>query len=259
MTSGSDDDRGRSEKAADAEPLDPRLTGERRRTVDSQAATITLVGSVHAHPASVYRAARIVAARQPATLALEVPPLALPLFEQVADRERSVDAASTPGGEMTAAIAAADTDRVVGIDGPSRAFLAALMRRLARDRPPRETVRSVLAGLRSAGSEALRCRLAATSLGRRLGRPSAPDTVAHDCSSTDPPEVQAADEVTQISRARAVMDAFEPSRAATFRDQTREAHMAQRLRDLREDGSVVAIVGDAHLDPLARRLREDGR
>jgi pheromone shutdown protein TraB len=239
------------------DPADPRLTGERLRTVDAPSGTITLVGSVHAHPASIHRAARTVADRQPAVLALEVPPLALPLFERYADGADPPASPPTLGGEMTAAIAAADTDRVVGIDGPSRPFLAALTRRLARERPPREAVSSVLAGLRSAGGEALRCRLAATRFGARLGRPSVATPADHDCAPTDSPDAQATDEASQIARARAVMDTFEPSRAAQFRDETREAHMARRLRTLREEGPVVAVVGYGHLDALTARLRDE--
>jgi len=120
---------------------DPRLTGEHVRSVASTAGTVTLVGVVHDHPASVYRVRRVLEAREPDVLALELPPISLSLFEAYA---RDVRTPPVFGGEMSAAIQAADTDEVVGIDGPTMAFTLALARTLVRERASQSTVRSVI-------------------------------------------------------------------------------------------------------------------
>lgn len=248
--------RSRTTPAASAtDESDPRLTGDHVLTVTRDGATVTLVGTVHDHPVSVFRAKRLVADCDPAVLALELPPLALPLFETLAtERGEGPDASSSPGGEMAAAIAAATTDRVVGIDGPSLGYARTLAAKLGDERPGRRALRGVVAGAASAGRQAIRCRIAATLASHTSRSPSIRNPVTHDCVPDDDPETQAADERRQIDRARAVMDAFEPSRAAQFRDETREAHMAKRLRDLRGEGDVVAVVGHGHLTSLADRL-----
>lgn len=232
---------------------DPRLGGECVRTVAGTDGTVTLVGVVHEHPASVHRAAAVVRGRNPDVLALELPPLALSLYVEYAADEREPP---VYGGEMSAAVQAADTDRIVGIDGPSLGFLGRLSRRLLSDRPGGDAVRGVLRGLRSATREAVACCVAGvvasrTSLAVAVGRP-----VDHDCTRHDDPARQASDEQRQIRRARAVMDAVEPSRAAQFRDEVREAHMADRLETLRPEGDVVAVVGYGHLSSIVEHLRD---
>jgi pheromone shutdown protein TraB len=231
---------------------DPRLSGEHVRTLAGAGGTVTLVGVVHDHPASVYRVRRVVTACDPDALALELPPLSVPLFETYADDDRSPPAF---GGEMSAAVQAADTDRVVGIDGPTPGFLVRLARTLVRARASLGTVRRVLDGLRSVTHTAMVCRGASVLAGLTDVRLEVASPTTYDCERTDDPGAQAADERAQISRARAVLDAFEPSRAARFRDDTREAHMADRLAGL--DGDVVAVLGHDHLDPVAERLRAD--
>lgn len=233
---------------------DPRLDDDRVAVLDGAAGTVTLVGVVHEHPASVHRAAVVVDRRDPAVLALELPPLALPLYESHASSDREPPAY---GGEMSAAIQAARTDRIVGIDGPSREFLGRLGATLARDRPGRDAVEGVFRGLASATRETLACAAAGaiasrTSLDLAVGQP-----VDHDCSHHHEPDRQASDEQRQVRRARAVMDAMGPSRAAKLRDEIREAHMADRLRALRREGDVVAVVGYGHLAPLVERLGGD--
>ena len=235
----------------DAHYDDPRITGDHLRSIDTPTGTVTLVGVVHDHPASVFRVRTAVADRDPEVLALELPPLSLPLFERHAEDTR------TPpmfGGEMSAAIQAATTDRVVGIDGPTLPFLRRLAARLYREGGSLGTVRGVLDGLTSVTTNALRCRLAGsvaamTSIRMEVGSP-----VTYATGRSDSPERQAEDEGRQIDRARAVMDAFEPSRASSFGDDVRETHMADRLAELRGDGDVVAVVGRHHLDRIAERL-----
>lgn len=231
---------------------DPRLATDQVRTVALQDRRVTLVGVVHDHPASVYRVGRLCERRDPDVLALELPPLAVPLFRQYADDDRQPPAV---GGEMSAAIQAANADRVVGIDGPSRRFLFELGRTLVSAQPALGTLRRVVDGLTSAARAALLRRVAATIAARTPVGIDAETPVAHPCDSRDPPADQAADERSQIERARAVTDALEPSRAVRHRDATRERHMARRLREMARDGGVLAVVGAGHLRPVTARLR----
>jgi len=230
---------------------DPRITGEHLRSIDVPTSTVALVGVVHDHPASAFRVRRVVANRDPDVLALELPPLSLPLFERYAE-----DARTPPvfGGEMSAAIQASPADRVVGIDGPTLPFLRRLAATLCREAGSLGTVRGVFDGLASVTKNALRCRLAGSLAAITSIRMEVDSPVTYATDRTDGPERQAENERRQIERARAVMDAFEPSRANSFDDEVRETHMADRLAELRNDGDVVAVVGRHHLDRVAERL-----
>ena len=241
----------------DAQYDDPRITGEHLRSIDAPTGTVTLVGVVHDHPASAFRVRTVVTDRDPDVLALELPPLSLPLFERYAEDTRTPPAF---GGEASAAIQAATADRVVGIDGPTLPFLGRLAATLYREDASIETLRGVLDGLATVTKNALRCRLAGSLAAATSIRLEVDSPVTYATDRTDAAEEQAANERAQIDRARAVLDAFEPSRAASFGDDVREAHMADRLADLRRDGDVVAVVGRHHLDRIAERLaaRTDG-
>lgn len=241
----------------DAHYDDPRITGEHLRSIDTPTGTVTLVGVVHDHPASAFRVRTVVTDRIPDVLALELPPLSLPLFERYAEDTR------TPpvfGGEASAAIQASTTDRVVGIDGPTLPFLRRLAATLYHEGGSIETVRGVLDGLSTVTKNALRCRLAGTLAAVTSIRLEVDSPVTYATDRADSPEQQAENEHRQIARARAVMDAFEPSRAASFNDDVRETHMADRLAEFRGDGDVVAVVGRHHLDSVAEQLdaRLDG-
>jgi hypothetical protein len=63
----------------DDAPADPRLESAYLTTLDGGA--VTLVGVVHDHPASVARVRAVVARRRPDVVALELPPLAVGLYE----------------------------------------------------------------------------------------------------------------------------------------------------------------------------------
>ncbi|WP_418285712.1 hypothetical protein [Halorubrum sp. DTA46] len=235
----------------DAHYDDPRITGEHLRSIDTPTGTVTLVGVVHDHPASVFRVRTVVTDRVPDVLALELPPLSLPLFERYAEDTR------TPpvfGGEASAAIQASTTDRVVGIDGPTLPFLRRLAVTLYRKGGSIGTVRGILHGLASVTKNTLRCRLAGSLAAVTSIRLEVDSPVTYATSRVDSPERQAENEHSQITRARAVMDAFEPSRAASFGDDVRETHMADRLAEFRNDGDVVAVVGRHHLEPIAEQL-----
>ncbi len=232
---------------------DPRVTGEHVRSIETPTKPITLVGVVHDHPASVFRVKTVVTERDPDVLALELPPLSLPLFERYAEDTR------TPpvfGGEASAAIQAATTEHVVGIDGPTPRFLRRLIVTLHRDGGSLRTALGVLDGLASVTKNAVKCRLAGSLALMTSIRLEVDSPVTYSIGRTDGPERQAENERRQIARARAVMDAFEPSRAACFSDDVRESHMADRLDRLRHDGDVVAVVGRHHLDPVADMLEE---
>lgn len=238
---------------------DPRIDENtlRELPVVEDEGYLTLVGVVHDHPASSHRVRTLVGERTPDVLALELPPLALPLFEEYAEDER---APPVFGGEMSAAIQAADTDRIVGIDGPTPAFAASLMGRMYRQRASMETARRVLKSLATATRHSLVCRLAA-SLSTHAGvRIEVDEPAAHDVTRRDDPATQASDERDQMQRAQSVLDVFEPSRASQFRDTTRERYMADRLSVLRGEGEVLAVVGMGHLEAVADRLEDgDGR
>jgi len=214
---------------------------------------VTLLGVVHDHPASVYRVRRVVERVDPDVLALELPPLAVPLYEAYA-----AEAASPPahGGELSAAVRAAETDDVVGIDGPSMGFVRQLAGRLARERASRTTVSRSLRSLASITKTAVACRAAATVTRYTPLTVAVGSATPHETTRADPAAEQAADERRQIRTARAVMDAFETSPTSRYRSESRERHMADRLEAVRTRGDVVAVVGAGHFDPLCAHLDE---
>lgn len=231
---------------------DPRTDGShvRRLAGSDGLGAALLVGVVHDHPASAHRVRALVDAAAPDVLALELPPLAVPLFEQYAV-EGSVPAA---GEEMSVGIQAAEPAAVVGIDGPSLGFLARLARTLSRSDPMPSTVLDVLRSVASVGKHAVACRVAALFGSPAAARLAVDAPVEHDVTERDDPERQAADEAAQIRRARAVLGAFGKPDPVAVRDETREAHMADRVASLRERGDVVAVVGVDHLAAIAERL-----
>jgi len=174
----------------------------------------------------------------------------VPLFERYAGD----DSVPASGEEMSVGIRAADTAEVVGIDGPSRGFLARLARNLARGDASASTVRTVLGSVGAVCKHALACRVAALLDAPTAARLAVDSPVEHEVDEQDAPERQAADEQSQIRQARAVLGAFGKPEPVELRDETREAHMAARLASLRERGDVVAVVGVDHLDALAARL-----
>lgn len=233
---------------------DPRLTGAFLRRVSAPRDPVTLVGVAHDHPSSIYRVQTAVEAVDPDTLALELPPVAVPLFEEYAEDSRSPPPF---GGEMSAAIQAADTETVVGIDRPTVSYYRRLLGMIASERPSVETLRNVLSESSSTLTHAVVCRLAAV-LANRTDLTLEVDTPAdHDVDYADDPSVQAADERAQIRRSRAVLDSLgsqSRARASQIERDTRDAEMANRLAGI--DGDTVAVVGISHLDSLVEQLQE---
>lgn len=233
---------------------DPRVTGEYVRQMSNDAGTLTLVGVVHDHPASTYRARQVVEELDPDVLALELPPISIPLFEQYANIDRSPP---TFGGEMSAAIQAATTTTIVGIDRPTGGFFQRLGRTLLRERPSLPTVRSVISDAIETTKHAVTCRAAAVIGARTSIRVEVDAPVIHDIDWADTPDDQARDEREQVRRSRSFMNAFRTasrSRAARLEDVAREEEMAARLRQLCEDGDTVAVIGIDHLDAIIERL-----
>ncbi|WP_135820922.1 TraB/GumN family protein [Halostella litorea] len=233
---------------------DPRLHDEYVRTLpgDGPDDDVTLVGVVHDHPASVHRVRSLIAERDPDTVALELSPLALPLFEAYAT-DAEADDPPEYGGEMSAAVDAADCD-VVGIDAPSVAFLRRLAARIRDERPAPGTVARVLRGVAGVTRHALTCR-AGAALARLTGRTVELDEpIEHDCTRRDAPDAQAADERRQATRSLSLTRAFEPPEPVHLRDATREACMAAKLSDLRREGDALAVVGIDHLEGVAAEL-----
>jgi hypothetical protein len=232
---------------------DPRTTGDHVRQLlgSGDDGDVILAGVVHDHPASRYRARSIVEATDPNVLALELPPMAIPLFERYADEDHPQPAS---GGEMCAAIRAGTPSAIVGIDGPTPRFLWRLVGTIYRREVELSTLRTLVSGAVSVSTHALACRLATVSRGSPIPRRAIDSTEDHDSDVSDPPREQAADERAQIQKATSVQTIFGESAAVRLRDDVREAHMADRLSTLRTDGTVVAVVGVGHLDSLAERL-----
>lgn len=234
-------------------PEDPRLTGDALRCIpgDSGLGTVLLVGVVHDHPASTYRVASILETVTPDVLALELPPLAVPLFRMYA---RDVYTPPRMGGEMSTAIQAASDVESVGIDAPNRTYLRMLVGSLTDGPNPASVIPPVLKDVVSSSVQALSCRLGAlvgaiTPLRLRVYSP-----IQYDSTLLDSPATQAAQENDHLSQQEAFLQAIQVPRSIQVIDRAREESMVARLRNLRLDGDVVAIIGMEHLDTVEQLL-----
>ena len=237
---------------------DPRVTGEYVRQVSSDAGRLTLVGVVHDHPASTYRVRQVIEELNPEVLALELPPISIPLFTQYASTDRCPPVF---GGEMSAAIQAAATSTTVGIDRPTGAFFQRLGWNLLRERPSLQTVRNVVSDAVETTKHAVTCRIAAAVVARTAVQLEVDSPISHDIDWTDAPDDQARDERTQVRRSHSFLRAFRTAsrtQASRIQDVAREEEMAARLLQLREEGNTVAVVGIDHLDSVAERLDPAG-
>lgn len=239
---------------------DPRCHEEFvRRIRGDDCGDVALLGVVHDHPSSAHRVRELVRSTGPDVLALELAPLAVPAYARLASAD---SAPAARGGEMRAAIEASPARRTVGIDGPS---LSSLRTALATANRRDASVRTVLrftSRFSRVGARCLASRVR-TALGTALGTAGGGHLVVpggeteHEVDADDDPATQAAHERSQVQRASAIGSALQPPPAAAYRDATREAHMARRLRALRADGDdVAAVVGAAHLDGIEERLRD---
>ncbi len=235
---------------------DPRVRSDQLRLFDGPTGhPVLVVGCVHDHPASVYRVRALVDALRPDVVGVELPGLAVPLFERVG---RDADADCPTGGEMSTALAtAADLGvRRVGIDTLDAAFARSLAAELRRESPSFATLRRVFDSVSSVGRHALTCRLSA-ALGRfGTAAPVTKRAYDHDVDRSASAADLAADERRQVTRSLSVLRALERSAASDVVDGAREETMAANLCSLRSDGSVVAVVGFDHLSGITESLEE---
>ncbi|WP_254525324.1 hypothetical protein [Natrinema caseinilyticum] len=240
---------------------DPRITAQFCRRLPGTASSLVLLGVVHDHPASVARVERVLERVDPETLALELPPAALPLYRVYArDRVRGDTAPPRFGGEMSAAIRAAPDADAVGIDAPNWSFLRELLTRLIGDRASPATARRVVSSLGGATREALACRIAATLTHATPMTVAPGEPIEYDCDVDDSPERQAAHERSHVAAVQALLGSVDTDGSAlAYRDETREHCMIDRLEALRSEGDdVVAVVGVDHLERLANGLSTEG-
>ena len=227
---------------------DPRLGGQYVRLIDATPEPVVLLGVVHDHPASVYRARRTVAALDPDVVALESPDAVTPVFEK---RAREDDPA---GGEMTAAVAAAGDADVVGVDAPGKGTLRSLATVLADERPDASAAAGSLQNLVRIGTHAARTRLQAAGVPTRWLGGEFDHSQEYDCSPDDPAGEQAAHESTRLERSTSLLRAFDPPAAMRVLDAIRERQMGRRIASLAADDVVVAVVGFSHLDGVENEI-----
>lgn len=239
---------------------DPRVGPDHLRAYHADGDPLVLVGAVHDHPASAYRARRVVEALAPDAVGVELPGLALPLFERRAREGASGDDDRGDGGEFGAALAAgAEIDaRRVGIDALGPSFARSLWRELRARDASLGTARRVLDAVGNVASHAVSCRLAA-SLGERWPRDPGRDArFDHDVSPGAAPERLAEHEARQLSRSRSVLRALERPVADDVVDAARERTMAANLATLRSAGGTVAVVGFDHFEGIDAHLLDRG-
>ncbi|ELZ22620.1 TraB/GumN family protein [Natrinema limicola] len=238
---------------------DPRITAQFCRRLPDTTGDLVLIGVVHDHPASVARVERVLEHVEPATLALELPPVAMPLY-RVYGRNGDADDPTPPrfGGEMSAAIRAAPDAEAVGIDAPNWSFLRRLVTRLVADRVSPATARRVLSSVGNATRDALTYRIAATLTHATSMTVIPGDTVEYDVDHEDSPDRQAAHERAHVASIQALLGSVDTDGTTlAYRDETRERCMIERLAEIRsEPGTAVAVVGVDHLDRLATALAE---
>lgn len=225
---------------------DPRVKSDHLRLLVGDGSPVVLVGVVHDHPASVYRARRVVDSLDPHAVAVELPPLALPLFEQSPD-----------GGEMGAALAATAAESAA-IDAHGPRFIAALADEIRSRSPDRETLRRIASNALTVGRHALSCRLASVFGRDRVPTPLADGGIQVEIDDPSDPVAVAEHERKHLSRSFSVLRAFERPAADEIVDAAREQTMARSLARLRDDGSVVAVVGFEHLDGITAELERLG-
>lgn len=229
---------------------DPRISEEYIRLIERTDTPVVLVGVVHDHPASIYRVEAVIEEVSPATVGIELPSLLVPVFEQ------HVDEGADIGGEMTAAITAAESASVVGIDVPGPGFIRALCAELLKEPADTGAIVRTLRETWRLTSNAVLARLAHEGV---PGLPTVSDLEfghEYDLPERPSPERQAEHEAKHVRRSTTLLRTFEPPAATRLVDQIRERHMARRLRELAVDGPLVGVVGHGHLDEIQAVLEE---
>lgn len=246
------------QSATDDYRTDGRINDEYVRRIppdESETGGLALVGVAHDHPASVRRVRALAAATDPDVVAVEMPPLAVPLLRRrAADGRGCDDLGKRAGGgdEMSAAVAAAPDARVVGVDGIDGQFLAALAGALREEGADAGTVRRVAGRTARIAVRTGACWLrGAFGLGDADGGPRSGAT--YDCPADDP-LAQADHEREHVRQCATLLAAVDQPPRARAIDAARESCMARRIAGLRGEGSVLAVVGWAHLEAVAEGL-----
>lgn len=229
---------------------DPRISDEYVRLIERPQSPVVLVGVVHDHPASIHRVEAVIDGLSPSIVGIELPSLLVPVFEQhVAD-------GADVGGEMAAAIQAAGSTPVVGIDVPGPGFLRAMGAELLGEAAGTgPTIRTLRESWRLT-SNAVLARLAHEGIPRL---PTVTDLEfghEYDLPDRPTPELQAEHEAKHVRRSTTLLRTFEPPAATRLVDRIRERHMARRLGELDGDGPLVGVVGHGHIDEIQSALEE---
>ncbi len=225
---------------------DPRITSQFIRGVAEWSGSLTLVGVVHDHPASVYRVRHVIEEADPDVLALELPPLSISTYKRYAGDDKVPPAT---GGEMSAAIQTATTDEVLGIDGPSTRYLGNVVRTLLKQPDP-ILARNVLATFTSVTKSVIENRVRPKNTPRQ-------SSLDFQAGQSDPPQVQAQHERQHIQKSRVLLDSLQENRTKTaleVENSTRERHMVDRLQSSCRNRDAVAVVGIHHLEELETQL-----
>lgn len=243
---------------------DPRVTPGDFRYVPAtgDAGSVVLVGVVHDHPASVFRVVETVSALTPDTVALEVAPVAVPLFREYARKHGSnfelITSDSFNGGEMSGAISAAGDAHIAGIDLPNSSAVEPLFETLRAERLSAREALRVSHAFGTQTLHAVQCRISYAA--SRIGLDIDPglDRGRETDTRMASPAAQAAEESAVVSGGETLLRALSRPPAIAAFDQTREAAMTAELRHLSHGGAdVVAVLGYAHLDPIAKHLEGD--
>jgi len=234
------------------ESEDPRLRPEFVRYIPGTdwRGDVVLVGVVHDHPASVFRSEYLVRTLDPDVVAVELPPIAVPLFETFG---RDPASAEVLGGEMSVALQAATWEKV-GIDAPSVRYTWDLFASLVRHGVPLDVAVLVLRDLVHSYAQATWTLIAALAWYLFRVRLDAHERFEYDVDRSASPAEMAHSETSHIAQREAFMQAIESPPAVVLIDTVREETMAERLRQLRRDGDVLAVVGFEHLERITDRL-----
>lgn len=230
---------------------DPRVREDYLRHITTTNQSIVLVGVVHDHPASIHRVEAIIDALDPGAVAVELPDLLIPSFTA------ALEAGTSVGGEMSAAIRAADSTPIHGIDVPSWGLASAVIAAISTHEPNLSTIGRTL---RSVGK-----MVGHTALGRLAhagvpGMPSVRDlehSQVYEIPEESTSRMQADHEAAHLGRSTTLLRAFEPPPATQLMDAIRERHMADRLGSVRHEKPVVAVVGYSHLDGIVDALQNE--
>jgi len=213
-----------------------------------------VVGTVHDHPASSYRVRTLAEEFDPEILALELPSVALPYYEQQARRKPAAETTC----EMSTAIGACPASNVVGIDSLGPAFFGELTRTARAESASVKTISHVLKDVAQIARHAVTRRVNALQAPIQEGTPDhgrlSADTADH-ATHTDTPADQAHDERAQVARSRSLLGAIKRPKADMLLDRTREKNMARKIESLSHEGPVLAVVGQGHLDEIATHMK----